>query len=76
MDESKKIMKRRHERIVRVRYVPIRTHCPGTGYLACTGLMKTEVMVVQSRRDMKGSDVIAHFAYLAEKQFSYLAVTV
>ena len=44
--------------------------------LACTGLMKTEVMVVQSRRDMKGSDVIAHFAYLAEKQFSYLAVTV
>ena len=71
MDECKKIMKRRHERIVRVRYVPIRTHCPGTGYLACIGLIKTEVMVVQSR-----SDVIAHFAYLAEKQFSYLAVTV
>ena len=58
MDESNKIMKRRHERIVRVLYVPIRTHCPGTGYLACTGLMKTEVMVVQSRRDMKGSDAL------------------
>ena len=52
MDESKKIMKRRHERIVRVCYVPIRTHCHGTGYLACIGLMNTEVMVVQSRRNM------------------------